>query len=218
MKARERGRALVRDLESKLRGLVGEAAASGDYEAILHLTALARAVANLAEDGVGTDVLGVPAPDAASRSSATAEAIRKSGTPARPKARSKRKKKRRKRKSGAKAGYPKFLRRGSYLVKIGYSKKEREYSHRAPKRVALLIAEAVARAGAGGRLFTADEMMPVADPKDRSDVPSYQAYMCLGWLRHEKHIEAEGRQGYRIVTAKPLAEAAKESWCALASG
>jgi hypothetical protein len=93
--------------------------------------------------------------------------------------------------------YPKFLREGQSLVKIGWSKSDKKpYEHRAPKRVLDVLVAALLELGQGGRRFTTDELLPLRDGKD--DIPSYQAYLTLAWLRAEHLVRQHGRQGYSL--------------------
>jgi hypothetical protein len=112
-----------------------------------------------------------------------------------------------------KANYPKFLRDRDELVKIGWSKKQKaEYRHKAPKAVVLLVAQALQQKGAGGERFTFEELLPFRDRDTGADVPSYQAYLVLAWLRHENLIVQHGRQGYSLAANMNLMDALEERW------
>jgi hypothetical protein len=45
-----------------------------------------------------------------------------------------------------------------------------------------------------------------------AEVPSYQAYLVLAWLRKENMITQHGRQGYSLPSAVNLAASVKEQW------
>lgn len=134
--------------------------------------------------------------------------------PKKPAAEPKRKK-RRKRRSRKKAGYPRFYLQGDDLVKVGYSRKKGEYRHRVPKESVDLVVAAIDAVGKDETLFTAEDFMPVEDKEHGVDVPSYQAYQCLAWLRTEGLVEAQGRQGYRLAALVPLPDGAEARWHAL---
>lgn len=126
-------------------------------------------------------------------------------------------KKRRKRRSRKKAGYPRFYRQGDDLVKVGYSKKKGEYRHRVPNETLDLVIAAIDGVAKEGLLFTAEDFMPVEDKEHGGDVPSYQAYQCLAWLKHEGLVEAQGRQGYILNVSGPLDKAGRICWNGLES-
>lgn len=116
---------------------------------------------------------------------------------------------------GRRRQYPKFLRRKDELVKVGWSKSEKcEYVHRAPRRVLEIVGIAVDRVGRDAALFDVDALVTLEDVGRQGDIPSYQTYLCLAWLRHENLIERHGRQGYTI-SVQDLASAIKERWQSL---
>jgi hypothetical protein len=113
----------------------------------------------------------------------------------------------------AKGEYPKFLRDGEELLKIGWSKREKKvYRHKAPKRVVLLVSEALQQEGLHQKRFVMDQILPIHDPESDSDVPGYQAYLSLAWLRKEKLIIQHGRQGYSLQRDTNLTDAVEERW------
>src|SRR3990170_3751503 len=159
MDTAKQARQVLSVAEQKLRELVGVAAAAGDYASAEQLMAWARTVGELAQEPTSTDVL-----TAAPASSPPPSAAR------------------RPRRTPAKGEYPRFVRRGDYLVKIGWSKTDRkEYEHKAPRRVIDALADAIARRSNKGKIFTAEDVFPLRDPQDGSDIPGYQAYVALAW-------------------------------------
>ena len=118
-----------------------------------------------------------------------------------------------KRSKAARGEYPKFLRDGEELLKIGWSKREKKaYRHKAPKRVVLLVSQALQQAGQHGDRFVMEQILPIRDPENDTDVPSYQAYLSLAWLRKEKLIVQHGRQGYSLRPKAKLTDAVEEGW------
>ncbi len=197
----DRCRKALLGAENATRKLVAEAAEAGDYDAVSRLTVIARHLADLAAQAQG----GEPAIPADTSSW-------KVSTPA---AKGLKQKKRKKRK---KSGYPKFVRQGDELVKIGWSKKQKsEYRHKALKRVVFLVADALARATANSRMVTSEGFFPLEDPGDAADVPTYQAYVALAWLVHEGLAEKHGRQGYTCLDSGALVSNAEERWGSLSA-
>jgi len=113
-------------------------------------------------------------------------------------------------------GFPRFERDGDRLVKIAWSKHDRaEYEHRAPRHVVdALIAAIRARRGEGARFETA-EIFPLRDPSTRREIPSYQAYLALAWLRHEGVVVKEGRDRYSLKPTAATPGRIVELWEAL---
>lgn len=92
-----------------------------------------------------------------------------------------------------KAGFPRFEREGNRLVKIGWSKKDKAtYEHKTPVSAVMAVGDAIA---AKNGKFEMDKVLPVKDAEG-GDVPSYQAYIVLAWLRHEGIVERNGNDGY----------------------
>jgi hypothetical protein len=112
-----------------------------------------------------------------------------------------------------KGEYPQFLREGEELVKVGWSKRKRsEYRHKAPKRLVMLVARAIERAAVNGERIVMEKAFPVSDPELGGDVPSYQAYLTLAWLRKEKLINQHGRQGYSLIDDSAIEENFEQRW------
>ena len=103
---------------------------------------------------------------------------------------------------GPKGDYPRFERDGDRLVKIGWSKKNRAaYEHRAPREAVNAFVRHLASHVAPGKVFAMEDVMPVPDPGTGVDLPAYQAYLVLAWLRHIGAVEKKGKDGYVIRNA-----------------
>jgi|SRR5262245_11855883 len=114
---------------------------------------------------------------------------------------------------GRRDQYPKFLRDGEELLKIGWSKREKKvYRHKAPQRVVLLVSQALQQAGQHGDRFMMEQILPIRDPENDADVPTYQAYLSLAWLRKENLIVQHGRQGYSLRPNVNLTNSFEERW------
>lgn len=110
--------------------------------------------------------------------------------------------------------YPQFVRESGELVKIGWSKKNREeYEHRAKPSVREAVVGRIGELGPEG-LFQVDDIDPVADSSG-SEVPSYQIYVCLAWLRWTGLVIKHGRQGYSVAEPRRFPKAAAEAWDAV---
>ena len=172
--------------EKRLRELVGTAAAGGDYKTAEQIMTWARALGELVSDPslTGTSPM----------QSGELLRIRKS------------------RRTPAKGDYPRFLRKGDDLIKIGWSKKEKEeYEHKAPRRVLVALANAIARRSNNGKVFETDEIFPLKDD-DGSEFPGYQSYVALAWLRTVGLVEQRGREGYKVVSPATLGARVGEAW------
>jgi len=112
--------------------------------------------------------------------------------------------------------YPKFFCDGDSLVKIGWSKAEKaEYEHKSSKKVVVAVAHALAAAGSKGRRFSMDKLLPLTDPDDSSELPTYQCYLSLAWMRHEGLVVQHGRQGYSLPKNGDLPSAIERIWAQL---
>ena len=115
---------VLKRCETELRTLVSAAAGAGDYDSVVRITFWAKEVAAITADAA--------APESPRQ---TAPAQSAGG-----------------RKRGKSAEYPKFVRQGDSLVKIGWSKKDRtEYEHKAAGPATKPLADALVRLGKGKR-------------------------------------------------------------------
>jgi hypothetical protein len=116
-----------------------------------------------------------------------------------------------KRRGGKKSEYPKFYRNGDWLVKIGYSKAEGEYEHKSPKSALFLLADAVLKVGAKGARFSMADLLPL-NTAEGTEIPSYQPYLCLNWLREVGLVQQHGRRGYSISKASNWLDLVQTGW------
>jgi hypothetical protein len=114
--------------------------------------------------------------------------------------------------------FPRFEREGDKLIKIAWSKKDRaEYEHKAPRSVVDLLIEVIRSRKGEGAKFEAPDVLPLTDRKSRKEVPSYQSYLALAWLRHEGVVAKHGRDGYSLKPTAATPERLTELWEALPS-
>lgn len=93
--------------------------------------------------------------------------------------------------------YPRFERDGDRLVKVGWSKKNQEaYEHRAPQEAVIGFVRHLESRVKPGEVFVMDELFPIPDIATGDEVPAYQAYLTLAWLRLTGAVEKKGRDGY----------------------
>jgi hypothetical protein len=111
--------------------------------------------------------------------------------------------------------YPRFERDDDKLVKVAWSKRHRaEYEHRAPRGVADTLLEAIRRRKGEGVKFDAIDVLPLEDARGK-EVPSYQAYLALAWLRQEGVVAKHGRSQYSLKPASATSQRMIELWDAL---
>jgi exo-beta-1,3-glucanase (GH17 family) len=111
------------------------------------------------------------------------------------------------------------VRHGNSLVKIGWSKREkRPYQHRVSRKSLDAVVAAVKRAGADGKVFTVDNVLPVTDPSDGAPVSDYLVYVGLAWLKQVGLVDQHGRQGYSIPKVEILTETVEAAWQQLPKG
>lgn len=208
----DRGILVLQDCEERLRELVSEAAACGKYDAVVRLTEWARIIAALAS---GTPLPGSEAAiHTVAGNGASAAEPNRSVTGSVRRDRGVRKGQRKKK--SRRAAYPRFARLKNELVKIGWSKKaKKEYQHKATRQIVDILVERLHQVGATGELFTTEELFPLQD-ESHSDIPAYQAYLCLAWLRNQNLVEQVGRQGYRLIERAGLKETVAHRWDELA--
>ncbi len=197
---------ICKTAEKSLRDLMQRAISAGDYANLPALAKMAEQISDLASR-TGH------APKATTVAAASGSAARK-----KPAERSSRKKA-----SGArsgvrssKSGYPKFRRTDDTLVKVGWSKKaKKEYEHRAPRNAVEAVVTSVIAAGRHGSVFAVDALIPVHDPKDQAEVPTYQVYLAIAWLRTAGVLRQHGREGYTLLVTENPAQNFEECWEAL---
>jgi hypothetical protein len=185
MDAAARAIETLRKAEQTLRGLVAEAAASGDYASVVKIAEWAKIVGGLC----------LPQPTA--RPSKVTTNI----VPKRKVAR---------RAEPDDNGYPRFYRHDDVVVRIALSKRKGEYQHKAPYAVLVALAAAMAESGQDGRIFSTDDFLPLR--AEGGEVPAYQAYLGIALFKQSGLIDQHGRQGYSIPRLAEFKDAVTEIW------
>ena len=176
---------ILRDAEVKLCELIPKALAGrrdGEAGQIMDL-------ARLLADARGSRAEPAPDGQGAAATPAAADAPR-SQQPER-----KRKPKTRKKASP----YPKFLREGNALLKLGWSRKNKtEYEHRAPREAVLAVAGRVAEVASTTSRFTVEDLGEVRVAQGEEPISGCQVYLCIGWFRRTGSVVQHGRRGYSL--------------------
>jgi hypothetical protein len=190
--------------EHRLRDLVGLAAAQGEYEDAVRIAEWARTMGVMAREAQN----GAPSEQQAQSPAAAAPIPAGAGGSSRPTAAGRR------RRAVRKENYPRFFRRQDLLVKVGWSKSESaEYEHKAPRPVVDAVARRISRAGSRSQTpFTAESLSDVHRQDDDTEIPGYQLYLCLGWLKQLKLIRQHGRQGYSLARGGDFSAAVERAW------
>jgi hypothetical protein len=111
--------------------------------------------------------------------------------------------------------YPRFEREDDKLIKVAWSKRHRaEYEHRAPRGVADTLIEAIRKRKGEGTKFEATDVLPLKNAAGR-EIPSYQTYLALAWLRQEGIVIKHGRDQYSLKPGTATSERITEIWQAL---
>lgn len=192
---------ILGNAQAELRSLLEQALSESRYSDVAEIAQLAEALAQLgANRGKVTSEVEptVSTSQAAALRGALAPHIARASRPSR--------------------SFPRFEREGDKLVKIAWSKKDRaEYEHKAPRRVVDLLIEAIRSKKGEGAKFEAPDVLPLSDRKSRKEVPSYQSYLALAWLRHEGVVAKHGRDGYSLKPTAATPARLTELWEALPS-
>jgi hypothetical protein len=202
MELLDRAVEVLLNAERQLVLLANEASESRDYDGATALLEAARRVKMVGDNGITASRLPSQPPAVlANISEPDLGATQPSQRPAR---------------RPRKTEYPKFLRDGDSLIKIGWSKAEKaEYEHKSPKKVVVAVGNALTTAGSKGRRFSMDKVLPLTDPEDTSELPTYQCYLSLAWMRHEGLVVQHGRQGYSLPKNGDLTSAIERIWAQL---
>lgn len=184
MNVLEKAKLALATAEAELQALISEALKAGQYEEIAQIAGLARALRDIMkQQGAARRAVFSAVSDAAiiqhhsERNPAPQRVARRSDS----------------------NNYPQFVKESDRLIKQGWSKKEKVvYEHKAPIAVARCVSLQLAQA-TGLPVFRMEDHFPFVDP-DGEEIPTYQSYLVLAWLRHLTLIEKSGKDGYRWVT------------------
>jgi len=213
---------VIAEAETRLRELVAQAASAGEYDALQRIADWARTLASIrceadrtADDNSHPQSIACP-PGLSVDGDSRGPRVRQSTPMVEDGHRKKGSMPHRVKRAPAKGEYPKFYRRGTQLVKVGWSKTERdEYEHKAPLPAVEALANAIDGRSHNGKTFTAEEFLPLKDPHEGSEFPGYQVYVALAWFKTTGMITQHGRSGYTLTKKAALAEAVRKAWSEL---
>lgn len=175
----EKAKAVLSDAQSSLRQLMEEGIRHHRYSDVAEIAGLAEGLSRILVGGGSrpSDFISSPA-------SSAAPIVRTEPERKRPA------------KGKAKPEYPRFERDGDKLVKVGWSKKNKDqYEHRASRETVIGVARHIASRVKAGQVFEVENLLPVPDSAN-GEVPAYQVYLTLAWLRSEGAVEKKGRDGH----------------------
>ena len=198
---------MIADLDSGVRHELTAAAAEGRFDDLADLAPIAKDISVLAARWI-PDSEKTPSDADAPLVQEACDAIPES--PEHPEVR-------RSRLKLKKADYPQFLREKEDLVKLGWSPRGKgPYEHRVPKIGVNAVVSAVAVRGKAGHRFSMDEIIKGLSGTESSEqVPSYQIYAVVSWLKWAGMMLQHGRQGYTIVRPQTFASSIETAWQSL---
>jgi hypothetical protein len=195
---------ILHGTEQSLRALIETALAEHNYVEVAAIAKIVDGVAGLRRHALETRA----AINGSGEASTAPEAEPPTTTGMKPRAR-------RPRRAVQTDEFPRFERDGDKLVKLGWSKRdERIYEHRAPRDIVFLVATAIASKVRPKAVFAMDQVMPISD-EGGHEVPSYQAYMALAWLRSLGIVTRKGREGYTLTSNTLDGQALRRLWTAV---
>ena len=188
---------ILQGAEANLRELAAEAASAGDYAAIIKVAAWAKALNDLVSSAAGDKRVKTSAVERGVANTAKPQGTARRSTPRRSERRE----------------YPRFFRHGDHLIRVAWSKREKkEYQHKAPYSTLRALALALEDAGKEGRVFSTDQLLPLREPTDGAEIPNYQSYVCIAWLKQMGLIDQHGRQGYSVPRLAALRDSIGTIW------
>lgn len=205
MNAQSAAKALIRDCELQIRSLMETCLSERRYEDLPALAGMASTLSKLADDETcPSEHLPFPVvpQEQHIKLGESARLIGKKTTTA-PVNRGN--------KSGA-SKYPIFERQGDRLIKVGWSKKERSaYEHRVQREIVFAAAAALITSMTERGSIRMDAILPLRD-NHGSEVPSYQAYLVLAWLRELGVVLRKGNDGYGLAQLEISARNIEQFW------
>ena len=194
----QRANDAMSEAEALLRDLIAEAAQDGNYALVTTISRAAQQVVEARADlptGITTN---------AEADVSSARKIVTGPRSGRTKNRG----------QHGRAAYPRFERRNGVLHKIGWSKKRRkEYVHKIQRAAFDDTVSAIEDlAKQKGGILSPEDIYSRASEINGDDVPQYQVYIVLAFLRNENLVDKVGREGYRVYTPADLQLSANLAW------
>ena len=121
------------------------------------------------------------------------------------------------RSKAARVTYPQFWRDGNHLVKVGWSSANgATYGHKADRRVVDSVARAITTIAAKRRRFQVQDLEKAQRANNNVEIPNYQLYVALAWLRWAGLVVQHGRQGYSLPVPARFLDDLNTAWAQLA--
>jgi hypothetical protein len=96
---------------------------------------------------------------------------------------------------------------------LGWSKSAKSvYEHKAPKTVLAALTTRLVAVCQKKRRFTMEQVLPLSNPSDGTEVSSYQVYLCVAWLRTTGLLIQHGRQGYSVAHPSRFVSEVESNW------
>lgn len=115
--------------------------------------------------------------------------------------------------AGRRKGYPRFSITGDEVSKISWSKKLKgEYEHRASRQSVEAVLKVIAEASQQRDVVAVADLLPLRSGRGAGEVPMYQVYVALGWLKSIGVVRQHGRQGYSVPEVEASAQRMTIEW------
>lgn len=189
------------DAETALKRLISEAAERGDYSSVETMARWASTLGVMCSEKqpLADQAHKIATPSHAQQRASRAPASKRKA-PSRTSGHSKRR------------TYPVFAKSGDVLVKIGWSKSSKsEYQHKSPQMAIKVLANSLTHRARNGAVVSMDRILPLRTD-DGTEIPDYQAYVSLAWLRQIGAVKQNGRQGYTVKKLDELLQEIDVAW------
>jgi hypothetical protein len=188
--------------EKEMQNLLEQAVQIRDYEALSTLGSWAAQLSRMLD---GTQLSGPPP---AVADSADRNSVMGASAAVEPPARERTK--------APRISYPQFWREGNQLVKVGWSSANHAtYDHKADLRIVESIAKAIVAVSAKRRRFQVQDLEKTQRASGNAEIPNYQLYVALAWLRWAGLVVQHGRQGYSLPAPTRFLDDLKSAWAQL---
>ncbi len=203
---------ILGDTEKQIRILIQEALEEGQYEKIVSFARLAEAISELGAVSCRSSDMGkkeirldAVLPPQQPRTSSARPSAAENGLK-KCQVRVCRK---------VPQAYPRFEQDSDRLIKVGWSKKRKsEYEHRVPKAMVEAVFHQLGQTVGYGKKFEIEDLFPVVS-ENAEEIPAYQIYATIAWLRSESAVEKKGRDGYVLRTDAANPDTFAQLWSGL---
>lgn len=180
---------IITACEHSLRDLLSEAAKEGDYSSLSAIAHWAKSISALIDTSFP-----VASPKRSNRDSEKTS---------------------KERPLKVKTQYPYFKRSNDSLYKIGWSKKSKnEYRHNISYETVVDIVKHFMKEMQTENIYATEDLLPVTD-RTGQEIPSYQVYICIAWLKEIGLLSQNGRQGYSMSNPRNTMDIVEKAWEAL---